>query len=94
MDLVHQTKDKDGNLTGVWEVAWTWLPHFIATNPDIVKYVAGMMTEKFRGMTIGNGLQQQMNLEVIKLVVAKLPMPGLEEYLLGSLKVRPEEEMS
>ena len=93
MQLVHQTKDKDGNLTPTWEVAWVWIPHFIASNPDIVKHVSEKMTESFKGRTVKNGLQQEMHQTVIELILEKLPMPGLKDYLEAVQLVKPEEEL-
>jgi hypothetical protein len=93
MKLVHQTKDKEGNRTGKWEVAWTWLPHFIATNPDIVKFVAERMTEMFSNREVTKELEEEMHLAVIELILEKLPMPGLKDYLALVTLVHPEQEI-
>ena len=91
MQVIYQTKDSEGNLTRKWDVQWTWLPHFIATNPDIIKYVADKMTETYGGKTVTRELQKDMHRSVIDFICEKLLTKGLKSYLLGLDFVVPEE---
>lgn len=94
MYLVHEKKDR----TGKWEVAWTWLPYFLASDKNLHKYVGQKMTELFKGQTVEddqaqkNQLLMQMHNEVIRLILSKYPMPGLRQYLESTIHLDPEEE--
>jgi len=89
--LVYKVRGEKGD-AGQWAIAWTWLPYFISTNPDIIKFVWERMTEKFKGREVGNGLLEEMHTEVIQLILEKLPMVGLDQYLHAIGKVHPGEE--
>ena len=89
MQLVHENKDEPGK----WQVAWTWLPHFIATNPDVVADVSSSLTEMFKGKVVTDDLIDEMHTTVISLILLKFPWPGLKEYLAMVTSVHPEEKL-
>ena len=74
MYLVHPKKGS----TTKWEVAWIWLPHFIAADTTLVKHVDNVLTEENRGKPPS---QEAMHLRVIELIVEKYTFTGLKEYL-------------
>ena len=92
MYLVHQKKHHDGK----WEVAWMWLPHFLAADQSLHKYIDQKMTESFKGQVVENGeasqLIQQMHQKVLDLILEKYPIPGLRRFLEGYVHLRPDEE--
>jgi hypothetical protein len=94
MYLVHEKKDR----TGKWEVAWMWLPHFLASDKNLHKFVGQKMTESFKGQTVEddpaqrNQLLLQMHQEVIHLILSQYPIPGLRQYLESTIHLDPEEE--
>jgi len=92
MFLAHERKDK----TGTWEVAWMWLPHFLASDAELHKYVASKMTEVFKGEMFeeqeAQSLIQNMHEQIIKLILEKYPIPGLRQYLEAVIYLQPEEE--
>ena len=81
MYLVHQKKNGRN-----WEVAWTWLPHFLAADIALVKSVDKKLTEKFEGKEIHPVAVHAMVLELIE---EKYPIPGLRLYLQGVESVQP-----
>lgn len=93
MYLVHEKKDRGGK----WEIAWTWLPYFLASDKNLHKYVGQKMTEAFKGQTLEddpaqkNQFQMQMHQEVIRLILSKYPIPGLRQYLEATIHLDPEE---
>jgi len=93
MYLVHEKKDHGGK----WEVAWTWLPYFLASDKELHKFVGQQMTETFKGQTVEddqaqkNQLLMQMHAEVIRLILMKYPIPGLRPYLEATIHLEPEE---
>ena len=91
MYLVHQKKVKDGK----WEVAWMWLPHFLAQDQSLHRYVGEKMTESFKGQMVegDESLVIQMHNEVIRLIMEKYPIPGLRPYLEATIHLDPEEEL-
>jgi len=94
MYLVHQKKHKEGK----WEVAWMWLPHFLAADLDLHKYVDQKMTEKFKGEIVEEepeleNLVCKMNSTVISLILERYPIPGLEGLLHSYACLDPEQEM-
>ena len=95
MYLVHEKKEK----TGKWEVAWMWLPHFLAQDKSLHQYVAEKMTDIFKGEALEddpaqrNLLLKRMHNEVIRLIMDKYPMPGLRPYLEATIHLNPEEEL-
>lgn len=87
MYLVHQKKAKDGK----WEVAWMWLPHFLAQDQSLHLYVEKKMTETFKGRIVeGSTLVIQMHEEVIRLIMEKYPIHGLRLYLGATIHLDPE----
>ena len=99
MYLVHEKKHQDGK----WEVAWMWLPHFLAADRELHKYVDKQMTEKFRGSMLQGDvysqyppsmrpLLQEMHDAVIVLILERYPIPGLRRFLEGYIAIRPDEE--
>jgi len=83
MYLVHPKKHGHGK----WEVAWTWLPFFLAADKELVKYVDQELTKEFKGVeTEGEDqLVEMMHEKVINLIVEHYPIPGLREHL-GTLE--------
>lgn len=94
MFLVHKSGDE-----GKWGIAWMWLPHFLALDPGLRKFVDEGMTKVFKGQHIPadenlrNQLLRRMDAEVIDLILYKYPIPGLEEYLSAISGLEPEESM-
>ena len=89
MLLVFNHKDK----AGVWEVAWTWLPFFLAADGELVKSVDQLLTERFSGCKTETPeerlvLAGRMHETVIELITKKYPIPGLERYLRAIEEVR------
>ena len=95
MYLVHEKKAK----TGKWEVAWMWLPHFLAQDKSLHKYVAEKMTSVFKGEPVEEEASQrnllllQMHNEVIRLIMDKYPIPGLRQSLEATIHLDPEEKL-
>jgi len=92
MYLVHQKKDRGGK----WEVAWMWLPHFLAADQTLHKYVDQKMTEAFKGKQASEAelpkLLEEMHQLVSNLLLEKYPIPGLRRFLEGYIHLRPGEE--
>lgn len=94
MYLVHEKKEKDGK----WEVAWMWLPHFLASDRSLHRYVAEKMTESFKGQTVEddqaqkNNLLMQMHNEVIRLILEKHPIQGMRQCLEAMIHLDPESQ--
>jgi len=92
MNLVHQKKHKDGR----WEVAWMWLPHFLAADLSLHKFIDQKMTEAFKGeMVEENNVQallERMHQKVLDLILEKYPIPGMRRFLEGYIHLRPDEE--
>jgi hypothetical protein len=87
MLLVQEIKGR----TGKWEVAWTWLPYFLASDRDLIRKVDKEMTKELRTAIRldlpEEELMLRMHNKVLDLVVATYPLPGLREYLEGLEKV-------
>lgn len=92
MYLVHQKKRFEGK----WEVAWMWLPHFLAADQALHKYVDQQMTATFKGTVVddqdGARLVEEMHQRVLDLLLEKYPIPGMRRFLEGYVHLRPEEE--
>jgi hypothetical protein len=93
MYLVHQKKHREGK----WEVAWMWLPHFLAADLDLHKYVDQKMTEKFKGEIVEEESELEtlvckMNSTVISLILERYPILGLEGLLHAYVLLDPEQE--
>jgi len=96
MYLIHEKKQQDGR----WEVAWTWLPFFLAADRELHRFVDKRMTEKFKGEMLDPlprpgqqlDLMQRMHQCVIDLILEKHPIPGLRAYLEGIIHVQPEKK--
>jgi len=94
MYFVHEDKAKDGR----WQIAWMWMPHFLASDSSLHKFVSKAMTEEFRGTVIKDDEQPllttsllvRMHKKVIDLVVEKYPITGLRDYLVAISGVQPE----
>jgi len=92
MYLVHPKKEKDGK----WEVAWMWLPHFLAQDQNLHRHVAEGMTTRFAGQVLEddrvqkNQVLAEMHNEVIRLILEKYPIPGLRTYLESTIHLDPE----
>lgn len=74
MYLVHPKKGSESK----WEVAWIWLPHFIAADVALVKHVDAVLTEENKGKLPS---QEAMHLRVLELILEKYQFTGLKEYL-------------
>ena len=101
MWLVHEDKRKEGK----WEVAWMWLPHFLASDKSLHKWVAEKMTKEFKGTMLEGDVHnmyppsmtpilKRMHDRVIELLIEKYPIPGLRGYLEAIVYVQPEEELT
>jgi hypothetical protein len=92
MLLIHEKKQGHGK----WEVAWTWLPYFLASDKSLVKHVDEGLNHSFKGTPVevegGSTMLEQMSREVIRLILEKYPMKGLREYLEATIGLEPEEE--
>jgi hypothetical protein len=89
MLLVHEIKGRQGK----WEVAWTWLPYFLASDRDLIRKVDKEMTKEVR-TAIRLDLPEEdllvrMHNKVIDLVVGAYPITGLRSYLEGLSEVEP-----
>jgi hypothetical protein len=88
MFLVHPRKDRPGK----WEVAWMWLPHFLAADQALHKYIDEEMTKAFKGEQVVNtDLFDRMNGKVVDLIVEKYPIQGMRRFLVGYVHLTPEE---
>lgn len=93
MYLVHKGKQKDGR----WEIAWMWLPHFLASDGNLHRYVAEKMTSTFKGQVLEGDEEQknqvlmQLHNEVIRLILEKHPISGLRQYLEATIHLDPEK---
>jgi hypothetical protein len=82
MYLVHEKKHHDGK----WEVNWMWLPHFLAADISLHKFVDQKMTDVFKGEMVpddADALLKKMHLRVIDLIFEKYPFPGMKKFLDG-----------
>jgi len=85
MWLVHERKGSPGK----WEVAWTWLPYFLASDKDLIKYVDEEMTKE---LSERQPSVRWMHWKVIDLILQKRPMLGLKSYLEAVSGVYPDEK--
>lgn len=87
MLLVHEIKGRRGK----WEVAWTWMPYFLASDRDLIRKVDKEMTKEVRtALRLDlpeDDLLLRMHNKVIDLVVAAYPVQGLRLYLEGLREV-------
>jgi hypothetical protein len=79
--LVHQKKNGRN-----YEVAWMWLPHFLAADVALVKSVDKALTEEFAGKEIHPVAVHE---KVLDLIEKKYPIPGLRTYLQAIETVQP-----
>ena len=91
MYLVHEKKLGHGK----WEVAWTWLPYFLASDQKLVKRVDEVLTKRFKGVDLTQEdperLMELMHNQVLETILSSYPIKGLKEYLESVEKVKPEE---
>jgi len=87
--LVHEIKGRPGK----WEVAWTWVPYFLASDRDLIRRVDKEMTKEVRTAVRldlpEEDLLLRMHNKVIDIVVGAYPIPGLRLYLEGLREVDP-----
>ena len=87
MLLVQEIKGR----VGKWEIAWTWMPYFLASDRGLIKKVDKEMTKELRIALRLNPtdeeLLRRLHNKVLDLVIEAYPMPGLREYLEGVEKV-------
>jgi len=94
MYLVHEQKHMDGK----WEIAWMWLPHFLALDQELHRRVGRKMTEEFKGTPMEKegetreAMLKRMHDRVIYLILEKYQMPGLKKYLEAVIHLQPSEE--
>lgn len=92
MYLVHQKKHREGK----WEVAWMWLPHFLAADLELHKFIDQEMTEAFKGQMVDeenpSRLLERMDQKLIDLIMEKHPIPGLRRFLDGYAWIHPESQ--
>lgn len=99
MYLVHEKKGKAGK----WEVAWMWLPHFLAADRELHRHIDKAMTKEFKGTMLHGDVYnmyppsmtpilEDMNKRLIELIVEKYPIPGLKGFLDGYAALQPDEE--
>jgi len=94
MYLVHPKKAQEGK----WEVAWMWLPHFLAQDRSLHRHVAEEMTTRFGGQVLEddrtqkNQVLMEMHNEVIRLILERYPIPGLRAYLESTIHLDPETQ--
>lgn len=70
-----------------------WLPHFLAADQALHKYVDQEMTAVFKGeQVVDTTLFDRMHQKVVDLILTKHPIPGLRRFLEGYVHLRPEEE--
>jgi hypothetical protein len=81
----------------VFEVAWTWVPFFIADDRELIKSADTELRELFSGKEFlatsqsEDELMLRMHEAVIDMVCEKYPMKGLRQYLEAICEVSPEQ---
>jgi len=90
MLLVHEKIDNPGR----WEVAWMWLPHFLAADRRLHRHVDQEMKKEFKGRMVQDGVVDQMNRRVIELILEQYPIPGLRQLLETYVYLNPDEKGS
>lgn len=81
MLLVYEQKDKPGK----WGVAWAWLPYFLASDPELIKFVDKEMSTRFGGQEVKTYADlHEMHTQVVDLICKRYPIPNLRKYL-GSI---------
>ena len=75
-----------------------WLPHFLAADQNLHKYVDQKMTEAFKGELVEEEqvphLLERMHQRLLDLILEKYPVPGMRRFLDGYIHLRPGEEES
>lgn len=89
MLLVHRGKHNPGK----WEVAWTWLPYFLAADQLLHRHVDKAMTARWKGVE-NPGLSEvrKMHMMVIDLILERYPIQGLGTYLQASMAVTVSDD--
>ena len=82
--LVHERKGSPGK----WEVAWTWMPYFLASDKELIKYVDEKMTEELSKAQLS---VPEMHKKVLELILQRHSMLGLKHYLEAVIHVYPDE---
>jgi hypothetical protein len=71
-----------------------WLPHFLAADLELHKFVDQGMTEAFRGLEVDEEnparMLERMDQKLIDLILEKHPLPGLRRFLDGYAWIHPE----
>lgn len=86
MLLVHPKKNNPKR----WEVAWMWIPHFLAADLSLVKHVDQRMNEAIK--VSGSVDPETAHHMVLQLILEKYPIKGLMDYLDAVTGVNPEEK--
>lgn len=87
MNLVHSSREKEGAL----EVAWTWMPFWLASNPKLILDVDSALLERYRGRKLDQGCLEEMGETVIETIISHHPIAGLEGLLRAITGVMLEE---
>jgi hypothetical protein len=74
MRLVIRTREKE------LELNWMFMPTFMGMNIQLKRDIEKSL-EKFRGRTVTDTLLDEMHEFVLRLLLEKFPLPGLEAYL-------------
>jgi len=85
MLLVHERKDRPGT----WEVAWTWMPFFLAADTKLVRDLDEHLGKKFRLQDTTRGVQHEMHKAVVDFIEERYPIKGLAVFLEGIRVVEP-----
>lgn len=94
MLLVHPKKGL-GAKEGEWEVAWTWMPFFLAANTELHKEVDEHLTSRFSKADLSHpSIPFEMHQAVIDFVAEKVKFQGLKLYLGGIMGVSAPSESS
>lgn len=75
---------------GAFEVRWTWLPFWMATNPDVTKSLEKDLKTivALNGLTDSDDDMDALNRLVVSKIEKMFPMfPGIKDFLLGLNRV-------
>lgn len=79
--LVHPKKSNPL----VWEVAWTWMPYFLAADQELHRQVDQELTRLYKG---DSPAPELVSRTVIRMCCERYPYQGLQEALLALVEVR------
>ena len=74
-----------------------WLPHFLAADLELHKFVDEEMTKAFRGMEVDEEnparMLEKMDQKLIDLILERHPIPGLRRLLDGYAWIHREGQL-